>query len=87
MSIVTNFSERINKAHNEFNIIVYNTLGKENKFVSSKEIETPGVISGDTALLECPNCRSSSLNRSRQDTQIASPSRPKFQTALVKLVL
>jgi DNA-directed RNA polymerase subunit RPC12/RpoP len=35
------------------------------------------------AVLECPHCRSKSLNRSRQDIQITSsrPSRPKFRTA------
>jgi len=33
----------------------------------------------ETELLECPNCSSRSLKL--QDTQIVSPSRPKFQTA------
>src|SRR5215469_6229749 len=35
----------------------------------------------ETELLECPNCRSRCLNRSREDIQIATPPRPKFQTA------
>ena len=40
-----------------------------------------GLVETDsTELLECPNCRSRSVNRSRQDSEIASP-RPKFQTA------
>jgi hypothetical protein len=58
-------------------------LGRQHPLLLCSECSFVETDSAVAKLHECPNCRSRSLNRWRQDIQIASPrtSHPKFRTA------